>query len=82
MLLARGYSVARLSNDLVIEGDLLRPSPIGLVKSYNGPQLVNFKSYLPSKKVYLSRMTVRENLEPWGPFFEGLCNFSDPKSNI
>ena len=26
-----------LVNDLVIEGDLLRPSPIGLVKSYHGP---------------------------------------------
>ena len=26
-----------LVNDLAIEGELLRPSPIGLVKSYNGP---------------------------------------------
>ena len=26
-----------LVSDLVIEGDLLRPSPIVLVKSYNGP---------------------------------------------
>ena len=42
---------------------------------YPGPFFLNFKSYLPSKKVYLSRMTVRENLEPWGPFFESPGKF-------
>ena len=27
-------------------------------------------------------MTVRENLEPWGPLFESPGNFSGPKANI